>query len=377
MRKIVAKRVSNYELFYDLVFALAVSRLLNFLQTDRINLDLLISFVVSTSLLMSIWIYQTIYLNKYGEGDMMDAYLNIPAMFIAGNFGLMLGLRHYNLKEFLLYNSLLILAHAIILYQYYLRGRRNGFNRDMVASMKRIGLLLVYVFALVLASSVFHLFDNNQGLTFLLWLVPWLFPLLFSKEVDTWRINFPHLVERFQLMIIITFGGTVTTLIQTYPLYREPVLGILYFTGISFMFIAYISQTYLTINRHQESRGLVLIYSHLLMIIAINLVTAGIKSLADSKFLGHGLGFLMVGLLLFYPALYATSIYNRRLYRFAKNNYLPYMGIVMLGCLLMWVFRDSQLAIASIFALICFVIPRLNFHAKRKAKKRAHEKYLI
>ncbi|MGT2929092.1 low temperature requirement protein A [Streptococcus dentasini] len=370
MSKIIAKRVSNYELFYDLVFVLAVSRLISFLHTNSFDGDSMISFLVSSSLLMSIWMYQTIYLNKYGERDRLDVYLNIPAMFIAGNFGLMLGLNHYGTREYLLYNSLLILAHGLIAFQYYLRGRKIGFNADMIASMKRLGLILFYFTALILAATVFHLFKTSDANFFLLWLVPWIFPFLFSQEVEIGRLNFPHLVERFQLITIITFGETVVGLIQTYPLYKSPVLGILFFTGISFMFVAYISQTFLTINHHQETRGLVLIYTHLAIIIAINMVTGGIESLADSHHTDYGLMLLSLGLLIFYPALYATSIYNRRLYRFARNNYLPYIGVVILGIIAMWILRHYNIGIALILAATCFIIPRLNFHARRRAREK-------
>ena len=66
-KKIVSKRVSNYELFYDLIFVLAMSRMTSYLHTGHFHLGYLAAFIVSNSLVMSIWTYQTIYLNKYGE----------------------------------------------------------------------------------------------------------------------------------------------------------------------------------------------------------------------------------------------------------------------------------------------------------------------
>ncbi len=53
-KKIVSKRVSNYELFYDLVFVLAMSRMTSYLHTGHFHLGYLAAFIVSNSLVMSI-----------------------------------------------------------------------------------------------------------------------------------------------------------------------------------------------------------------------------------------------------------------------------------------------------------------------------------
>ncbi|AWN62184.1 low temperature requirement protein A [Streptococcus sobrinus] len=368
-KKIVSKRVSNYELFYDLVFVLAMSRMTSYLHTGHFHLGYLAAFIVSNSLVMSIWTYQTIYLNKYGERDPLDVYLNIPSMFIVGNFALMLGMKSYNLSEYLLYNGLLILAHALIAFQYYLRGRRDGFNVDMISIIKRLMVTIAYFGLLVLAVAVLNLFDSNNSNLYWLWLIPWSFPLFINKGADFHQLNFPHLVERFQLITIISFGETVVGLIQSYPLYQSPFLGILFFFGVSFMFVAFISQTHLTINHHQKTRGTVLIYAHLILIIAINMLTTALENFASPEHRHFALAILSFGLFFYYLALYATSIYNRRLYRFAKVNYLPYMICASMGIGLMWVFHSWPLAVAIVFAATCFIIHRLNFYARRQARE--------
>lgn len=374
MSKIVAKRVSNYELFYDLVFVLAISRLVTYLHTASFHLANLTAFIGSTSVLLSIWMYQTIYLNKYGERDPLDVYLNIPAMFLVGNFALMLGITSYGLKEFILYNVLLILSHVLIVLQYYLRGRQRGFNPDMLASMKRLGLIIGYLIILVILSLIFFRNSIGQASFNILWVLPWLSPFFYSKETNSSHLNFPHMVERFQLITIISFGETVVGLIQTYPLYHSPLLGLLFFFGISFMFVAYVSQTHLAINHHQVTRGLILTYAHLFLILALNMVTAAIEILANPHHTSQGLGLLSIGLFVYYLALYSTSIYNRRLYRFAKTNYLPYMICMLLGIVLMWLLHSWTLAIACVFAATCFIVPRLNFYARRQARERAKSK---
>ena len=84
MPKITAKRVSNYELFYDLVFVLATSGLTSLLHAEHITLMTLEIFLAASIGIYSIWLFETFYLNKYGERDRMDIYTIIAGMFVVG-----------------------------------------------------------------------------------------------------------------------------------------------------------------------------------------------------------------------------------------------------------------------------------------------------
>ena len=50
MAKVIAKRVSNYELFYDLVFVLAISRLTSTLHHVADNPSAVVVFIVNSLL---------------------------------------------------------------------------------------------------------------------------------------------------------------------------------------------------------------------------------------------------------------------------------------------------------------------------------------
>lgn len=52
----IAKRVSNYELFYDLVFVLATSSLTGLLHGDSIGLRELVNFVTANFLIVNLWV---------------------------------------------------------------------------------------------------------------------------------------------------------------------------------------------------------------------------------------------------------------------------------------------------------------------------------
>ncbi|MFI3068819.1 low temperature requirement protein A [Streptococcus suis] len=56
-------------------------------------------------------------------------------------------------------------------------------------------------------------------------------------------MNFPHIVERCQLITIITFGETVIAILKNYPIQAHFLTGVLFFLAMAFSFMFYISQT--------------------------------------------------------------------------------------------------------------------------------------
>ena len=64
MPTIVAKCVSDYELSYELVFVFATSRLTTILHQDHLTFGVFLNFIISSILVLFIWMQQTFYLNK-------------------------------------------------------------------------------------------------------------------------------------------------------------------------------------------------------------------------------------------------------------------------------------------------------------------------
>ncbi len=88
MSEIIAKRVSNYELFYDLVFVLATSSLTGLLHENPIGFKEVTTFITANLIIITLWMNETIYLNKYGERDFLDIFTIIASMFVVGQLSL-------------------------------------------------------------------------------------------------------------------------------------------------------------------------------------------------------------------------------------------------------------------------------------------------
>ena len=75
------KRVNYSELFYDLVFVFAISKvtaLIHHLHNGILTWNSLLDFFMSVLLLINAWMIQTVYTNRYGKNSLF----NIVIMFI-------------------------------------------------------------------------------------------------------------------------------------------------------------------------------------------------------------------------------------------------------------------------------------------------------
>ena len=149
---VTAKRVSNYELFYDLVFVMATSSMVGMFhhvgEHSPIGALDIIQFVVVNISFWSLWFTQNIYMNKYSRRDRNDIYSLILSMLVIGNLAInlhaewrttILNFNGLSLPTYFVFNGLLILAYAIILLQYWLHGRRYKVcTPDMAMQMRLI-----------------------------------------------------------------------------------------------------------------------------------------------------------------------------------------------------------------------------------------------
>ncbi|GMM18009.1 low temperature requirement protein A [Lactobacillus amylovorus] len=70
MKKIIAKPVGMFELFYDLVFVYAISKIKAMVHhpvNGGIPLTNLLQFLFVVIVVMQIWLYQALYFNRYSQ----------------------------------------------------------------------------------------------------------------------------------------------------------------------------------------------------------------------------------------------------------------------------------------------------------------------
>ncbi len=161
-------------------------------------------------------------------------------------------------------------------------------------------------------------------------------PTLIRGNFDIQIISFPHLAERFDLMIIITFGEAVVEMTEYFDVTHFTIQPILVFGLILGLFGCYTIQLHDLANRHRVDRSLRLIYTHYFMIIAINLITVAIELLENPSSNRFFVALLMIGsMTLFFASLYLDSAYYHKGFTFTKwDGIIALLSLALSGLIM-------------------------------------------
>mgnify|MGYP003361794709 FL=1 len=371
MSKIVSKRVSNYELFFDLSFVLAISQMTSAIHIEPLNWQQIVAFITINIVMISIWSNEAYYYNKYGDSRMIDIYSVIFLMLWVGNLALNinfdLDILANNQLTVIAFNCFLILAYLTIALQYYLKGLKLGFNRVMKF---HISFLLIYSIALLPLATTLIPFSLS---VFPVYYLPLILPLFFRKELFTDRFNFAHFLERKQLLTILTFGESVVTIIRTYPLTHFPLEGVVFFLGLGFLFVFYIVQTFINVNHHQNASPLLLHYAHLIIILSLMFLTLGLQFIANKAHHELGTYFFIFSILAFFIGTLATSWYNHDFYQIDKKLIGQYSLILFISCFFFYILRQNLFLLGLSLVISTFLMQQTGMRYRRLMR----EKYNI
>ena len=372
-----AKKVSNYELFFDLVFVLATSQLVGILHSTPehiVNLQGILAFFVATISVWSVWLLENSYLNRYSRRDANDIYTIIAAALVIGNMVTLftanwrLGIVNFNgiaIPVYIYYNLLMIVVLGIIIMQYLLHIRKyQQCTNDMVIQIKGIfiAILIVIVSMVIISFTPVEYINYIYLFSYLAFLI---YPTFMTKKMKYRYMNFPHLVERMQLITILTVGELVIAVIKTYPLAEHFLLSVSTFVMVGFLFVSYISQTVIGIEHHQERAGGRLVYLHIGILIAINIITAGVEMYYDGQLLEMGSSMVLVGMTLFYICLFGTSRYNKEGLQMTKELARNYFIVYLIGMFLAFLFKTNTPIFFGILAIQSVVMTRVAFRSRR------------
>lgn len=371
------KKVSNYELFFDLVFVLATSQLVGILHSTpehTVNLQGILAFFVATISVWSVWLMENSYLNRYSRRDANDIYTIIAAALVIGNMVILftanwrLGIVNFNgiaIPVYIYYNLLMIVVLGIIILQYLLHIRKyQQCTNDMVIQIKGIfiAILIVIVSMVIISFTPVEYINYIYLFSYLALLI---YPTFMTKKMKYRYMNFPHLVERMQLITILTVGELVIAVIKTYPLAEHFLLSVSTFVMVGFLFVSYISQTVIGIEHHQERAGGPLVYLHMGILIAINIITAGVEMYYDGQLLEMGSSMVLVGITLFYICLFGTSRYNKEDLQMTKELARNYFIVYLIGMFLAFLFKTNTPIFFGILAIQSVVMTRVAFRSRR------------
>lgn len=349
MQKIIAKRVSLLELFYDLIFVYAISKITAMIHhpvAGGIPLFNYIEFVFVVIMVMQIWLYQALYINRFGKSRIIDTIgllISMYAMtYLANNINTEWSV------IFRTFNSAVVLIVAGLIWQYLCgSGKHPMRDHDVRAFAVTLILELIAVLSGLLIGYHYGIFLCVLG-----GLIGFLMPLAVYQQFVPKNVNFPHLVERLGLIIIITFGESLVNITRYFNGSIIQLFPALIFVLLVTMFGAYIIQDELLINHHQRSRGFVLMYSHVFMVISLLSMTAGLDYLAESGVSRLNLWLLLsISILGYYLCLVAKGVYNHRDVKLQLTDYCVMLLIFLISAGISFYGMQSNCGLMIGFAL--------------------------
>lgn len=362
LKKIIAKPVGMLELFYDLVFVYAISRITAMIHhpvNGSIPLVTFLQFLLVVIVVMQIWLYQVIYFNRYSKNQFLDIgglVLNMfVAVYLANNINTEWQITFH-------YFNIAMAVMILILFCQYLFVKAD--NNDKQAFLIILGIEFILIIVGLIIGYPVGVYFCISG-----YIVGFILPLFLKGMFKAERVNFPHLVERVSLIVIIAFGEAIVNLTSYFNSKTPLVYAAFLFLSLVLMFASYVVLSDELIDHHQISKGFILMYSHIAIVVAILLSTVAILYLQVHDINKTFLFFLIIfSMALYYFSLAINQVYNKSECRFSIRNLLTLLLIFALGVSYLWFVIESKIGIS-----ICLLIWNLVFFLEFYLRGNKHE----
>ena len=351
------KRVNYSELFYDLVFVFAISKvtaLIHHLHNGILTWNSLLDFFMSVLLLINAWMIQTVYTNRYGK----NSVFNMVIMFI--NMGLLLFISNLIKDDWQQYfhyvcwaiGTLTLTLFFQYLVEFFKKSTDNVHRESIKGFLWITGLrsLEIYLAALLPIYIGVYILYASILLTFIT-------PITSISKDDHFQIVLPHLIERISLLVIITFGEMIMGLVNFFTIENFSIYSVLYFIIMLSLFLFYFVQFDHAIDEESNQKGLFLIYSHYPIFIGLIMMTVSMSFLLNPETnLLFATSFFYIGIGLFQAAVLANGPYNKHYLRYSKSYYCVQATLYLAALILSLIFASNPIIVVSITTILALAI---------------------
>lgn len=351
------KRVEFSELFYDLVFVFAISKvttLIDHLHNGILTWNSFLDFFIATLVLIDSWMIQTDYTNRYGKNSLF----NIVIMFI--KMGILLFIANMigpDWQQYFHYLCWAIGTLTLTLFFQYLveffRKSTDDVNRESIKGflwITGLGSLGVYLTALLPIYVGVSVLFASILLTFIM-------PSILLNKDKHYQVNLPHLIERISLLVIIMFGEMITELANFFTIENFSIYSVLYFIIMISLFLFYFGQFDHAIDEKSNQKWLFLIYSHYPIFIGLMMMTVSMSFLLNPEANRlFATSFSYIGFGLFQAAVLANGPYNKDYLRYSKGFYWVQAALYLIALILSLIFASNPLIVVTIATILTLAI---------------------
>lgn len=341
------QHVELIELFYDLIYVYAISRMTLLIEEPEhgvIAPSAFYSYIVVACVIIQSWLYLTNYVNRYGTWiwweylftsiDMLATLYLVNTLSVASDWDGVAGT----------YNLAMVVSLACVWAMYFIRTRVGCRDARAARNSCIILAIVIALYAVTYVGAINHVHWMIVGFGAFTTVVGMFLPFFIRGDFDASIISFPHLAERFELLTIITFGESGVGMTRFFDVHQLSLLPILIFAVMLLMFGCYVIQMHVLCNHHRVDRALRLMFTHYFIVIAINLVTVGFELLNNSESNRMFVALLTIcALAVFYISIYANSGYYFNDLAFTLNDGIISAVSLVIGGVLMVLLRDSNI----------------------------------
>lgn len=337
------KKVELIELFYDLIFVYAISRLTSLISeplNGGLDSNALFVYVITSFVILQAWLYFTNYVNRYGEWNWYEyliACINMISVIymantISANWVFM----------YLPFNLSMLIMLLTVLSLYLVHVYREKTLNCAAGNSVTILSVVCFIYFLALIAIYLNLSSIVIWIDVIAVLVGAFLPFFLRGHFDRSIISFPHLTERFELLTIITFGEAIVGMAHFFDISHFNFIPIMVFFIILTMFGSYVVQIHYLMNHNREERSLRLMFSHYFIVISINLVTVALE-LIHSGEINHWVvsGMMIISLIVFYVSIMVNREYYYDNVKLSRKKILSMVLVTFIGISVILTFINS------------------------------------
>lgn len=337
------KRVELIELFYDLIYVYAISRMTLLVEEPEggiLTWDMFAIYIVSSMIIIQAWLYMTNYVNRYCTWRWYEYVLVTVNMAAAIMMSNTITTSWVEATDAFILSMMAMIGCIAILYWIQIYVER----QDTCAAKHTLQILIVIlaIYSVALALSIMGYKELAMMINVGNIVLGMILPFIKKGEYDLKIVSFPHMVERLELLTIITFGEGIVGIAVFFDYSDINLVPLFTFLVLIFMFGAYVCQVHYMCNHHQVTNPNKITWGHYFIIIAINLVTVSLLYFHSDEAEHLFTAELMIGAVTaFYLSLYTVSWYYHPEFTHTLKDLLVTVVFILIGAALVFGFMDS------------------------------------
>ncbi|MBQ6511426.1 low temperature requirement protein A [Methanobrevibacter sp.] len=344
--EVKVKPVELIELFYDLIFVYAISKLTALISEPIGGIVPpynFFAYLITSFVILQAWLYFTNYVNRYGEWkwyDYMLACVNMIAVIYMANT-----ISHDWASMAFPFDLAMLILLLTVVVLYSIQAYREKSMAGAAGNSITILAVVCTIYVIALLSIFFNMSQYVIWINVVAVLTGAFLPFFIRGKFDESIISFPHLVERFELLTIITFGEAIVGLTHFFDTSNFNFVPILVFLIVLTMFGSYVIQIHRLMQHHRVDRSLRLMFSHYFIVISINLVTVALELIHSGEVNpAFSSGLMIASLIVFYLSIMANKQYYRQNIKLTKKDIILMSMATIIGIAIMLMFISNLYA---------------------------------